>query len=296
LASDTTGLAGEAPLDGTETLAHNLLHLATLQRALAALDGVPCCAVKGAALLATAYEGDLGARRMDDVDLVLPPGSLPRAYRRLVAGLGFHHVPDSGVELAPPPGHPGRDLLRLDLHDRLPHGGRPEAAAFLTGRQDATVAGWRLPVPSPEDHLLYVVGHALLWHQELRSVRLEDIRRLAALTDPVRLRRVATRAGLAAVLRCALLEAQRVRPTASVQRCLLALPAASVRDRVLAHLLRRRLARPGRGGGTGHLRYAVVFGNLPDLVAHVVRRAWLGPARAQLREAGIESLALGPVC
>jgi hypothetical protein len=276
-------------LGDTETLARNLLHLDLLSRALACLDrlDIPCVVVKGAALLATAYQGDLALRPMEDVDLVLPHRALRRAVPGLSRALDLELVPDSGVELAPPAGRPGHHLTRLDLHHRLPWGGARAAHELLDRRRLVHLQHIDLPVPAAEDHMLLVATHATLWHVQLRPGQVEDLRRLAWLVDPAVLTRRAAANRVGWALHATVQEAGRLSGARELQILGRRLqPSRGGVQSYLSHLLRRRLAL-GPARGRAHLRYALLHRDLPETAAHLVRRAWMGAARAQLAEAGI---------
>jgi len=277
-----------APEENERVLAANLLLLDGAHRALQALRavGIRAAAEKGAALLLSVYTGEEDSRAMDDVDLVVEPGALPRAISVLERRLGLRRIPDSGFELGTPSGAPGHGVLRIDLHDRLHHGGARSAREALARAASVSWGDRRVEILEPTDHLLEIVAHAVLHHGRLREKEAEDLRRLAALVNGRELRRRAARAGLLVPLSVALERAQGARIAPEVDRLLRALPPLGASASLMAHLLRRRLtshAPPGRF----HLIVSPCYRPPAEALGHLARRAWLGPDVALQREAGL---------
>jgi len=103
------------------TLANNLPQRKTLESAARAVSaaGVEAILYKGQDYLDRIY-GDVGARTMADVDLLIRPRDL-RATRRALLDAGFHHVPDSRTH------HEFkfvRDEVAVDVHTQLISGNR----------------------------------------------------------------------------------------------------------------------------------------------------------------------------
>lgn len=143
-----------------------LLESAARARGVLVEAGVPALLFKGAALVADGTYPDPGARRMDDVDLLVPPGEVERAME-LLGAAGFRPVTtwDPGrpgwvdavalVDLEAPPG----TEATLDLHwrtayDRLRFGGDGRSSLW----EGADLVGG---TPSPEAHLVIVAEHLL---------------------------------------------------------------------------------------------------------------------------------------
>lgn len=150
--------------------------------------GVQPMLLKGAALAATVYPA-FSDRQMQDLDLLVPPEEVDRAWKALlaagwvVAGSGMrvpffeqhHHRPPL---LAPWLGH-----ARLELHTRLFHGGGPFAFSADDLRREAatiSVGGHAALVPSLEHSLLYLCLHFAWSHAMTRGV-LRTLQDLAVL-------------------------------------------------------------------------------------------------------------------
>lgn len=284
----------ESP-DDVGILASNLLLLDVAERSLGVLEeaGIQACVVKGAALLATVSADELGTRSMSDVDLVVTPGRAGRAVSTLARALDLELIPDSGLELQPRPGVPGRGVVRIDVHDSLHHGGRRETVRLLQSVHRAPSSrsgrGGGLLVPEPELHLLHVLAHAILHQCFLKDSQALDLARLAAVVQPDRLRREVASTGLLAPLRVGLEAARdRLPPLHSgrLARLLAHLPVARGATALEAALLRRRIAS-GRPPGRAHLVASLRYGDPAATLRHLVHRAWLGPARAHLVDAGL---------
>ena len=143
---------------------HNqvLLHAAgSSVRALQA-TGTRVMAIKGAAVTAL-YAGGLGARPMDDVDLLIEPAHVDRA----VGVLSDHGFAPTGVHslaVAQRIRHamPFRraDGAEIDLHWQLLIQAGDDLAVWERARSGA-LAGVEILVPAPEDQLLHTCVHGL---------------------------------------------------------------------------------------------------------------------------------------
>lgn len=171
---------------------HTTLLLESWERAREALDqaGVPSLLYKGGALVASGAYPEPGARRMDDVDVLVPSDRAADAMDALRAR-GFEPwtawAPSKAgwadatalTDGASPPGMP----LVVDLHWRAEYGrlrfGDPGPADLLWRDADR---GRGLPAPEP--HLVVVAEH-LLKHLRFK-VHLVGLADLGLLADRVR--------------------------------------------------------------------------------------------------------------
>jgi hypothetical protein len=156
------------------TWCHNQLRV---RGALAAIDSlarasVPALALKGLALLTTAYDGDFGLRGMLDVDVLVRKEDLPRAAQTLKQQ-GFRSVhPPTLDELCcgvTSFGENGcalhRGELELDLHW---HFSRIDPSTWLddlvwSHAQRVKAGRVELTVPSATELLLLVALHGAMW-------------------------------------------------------------------------------------------------------------------------------------
>ena len=161
-----------------EHTARNALLMDDAAMVAAALEaeGVRALFMKGSALLATAYE-DLGARHLDDVDLIVDAAEIGRANACL-RDLGFmfearferlaidgrplyEHMPEdhhSEVGTVSPRG------TAFDLHKKIPE---VRARGFSELFDSAEWALWgqqRLRVPRPADHMRMICEHVIAHH------------------------------------------------------------------------------------------------------------------------------------
>lgn len=162
-----------------------LLEAAARARAALAATGIPSLVYKGGALVADGTYADPGARRMDDVDLLVPFRLAAGAVEALAA-VGFAPVSDWAPDrtawaealafhdLAAPIG----TALALDLHwrtqyDRLRFGGPGESPLWEGADVDRGL-------PAPEPHLTLIAEH-LLKHLrfKLHLAAYGDLARLA---------------------------------------------------------------------------------------------------------------------
>lgn len=117
---DDAGLRDRLERDARAAVAHNLHWIDGFQRIVDALGAIRVCALKGIALLDTAYADDPGGRRLSDLDLLVEEDRLESAVRRLGSELGLVE-PESSRRAAR--WHHERHLraepLVVDLHRRL---------------------------------------------------------------------------------------------------------------------------------------------------------------------------------
>jgi hypothetical protein len=148
------------------TLGKNLLLLRALDRALAALCAadVPVQPLKGALFLDTLYGGDLGARPMADLDLLVPEPRLGNAEGALLA-LGYRSFGDGHARFGPRFTHHRilvRQQLPIELHFRLCHelavDGDPRR--FFCDTRVIDFRGQPLAVARDELQLYFVLLHA----------------------------------------------------------------------------------------------------------------------------------------
>ncbi|MGH2632815.1 MAG: nucleotidyltransferase domain-containing protein [Tepidiformaceae bacterium] len=148
----------------------NQLAMERAQEAVRVLagEGIPVMILKGAALIDGVY-GELGARPMNDVDLMVPRGSAKKALRLLTeAGWSCPTHPDGdfqrpmrivhGLPLLGPNG------LAIDLHWRLldesPAG---QDAAFWDAAEAFQFDGQQVTRLCPADQLLHLSVHGIRW-------------------------------------------------------------------------------------------------------------------------------------
>lgn len=167
-----SAVLGELRRFAREALAGHLRLEGELRRALAALDeaGIPVVLLKGAALVEAVYAHQ-GLRPMADLDLLVPPDDVRRAFD-VVQGLGYEvrgpkvRARDDDAWLASLHHHlplvtPSGSVL-VELHHRL-----------VVDRPDYDVDGvWARAIPSeappphllpaPEDLFLHVAAHFAL--------------------------------------------------------------------------------------------------------------------------------------
>lgn len=149
---------------------HSTLSLEAARRARGALAGAGIAALlyKGAALLEDGTYADPGARRMDDADLLIPPGRADGAVRCLREA-GFETWSPweparvrwlDSVTLTDVEAPPGVREVSVDLHWRVRYGsvrfGEARGLELLWEGADAERG---LPAPGP--HLLVVMEHFL---------------------------------------------------------------------------------------------------------------------------------------
>ncbi len=139
---------------------HTLLRAASVAADSLHRDGIPVMALKGAALV-DRYYGDVGARPMLDVDLLVPAGQWPRAIEVLrSAGYAARSEPAvdfpyHAVELIDPAGR------EIDLHRSLfrdPMGDRDEGGRWQRSTP-GTLAGSAVRDGHRADLLLHVIHH-----------------------------------------------------------------------------------------------------------------------------------------
>ncbi len=174
---DPGSSAGPAPgivalrEEARRTAASALALLAPLRAVVAALDaaGIPHLLWKGPALAVEAW-GDVGARRCDDLDIVIAPADRHRA-RRVVGALGWRaqHEMSPRQEEAIYRGRGAWELrhaeegVLLELHwsfSALRYPGRLPVTEVLERSVELAVGGVRVRVPSAPDALVLLAQHA----------------------------------------------------------------------------------------------------------------------------------------
>lgn len=149
-----------------QSWATNQLGLNAGRRAIDALRavGIEILALKGAALLGTAYR-DVGARPMGDVDLAVPSHRVGEAVNAL-RDAGFAPTasePERALATHHSLAFRGADGHEVDLHrGMLWRPGLDEE--FWRGSVDAAVAGTLVRVLNPADQLLHVCAHGAAWN------------------------------------------------------------------------------------------------------------------------------------
>ena len=138
--------------------------------------GIRVLLLKGWALVAALYDGDLGQRPAMDLDIVVSPADIARARTALLEldyalpgdvpelWPGFNERYRSQFSYRRPSA--GEPPLVVDLHvrplnccfDRLP------ICEWFERAQPVQIAGAEALAPSPEDHVLYLCGHVALHH------------------------------------------------------------------------------------------------------------------------------------
>ncbi len=161
-------------------LAANLLLIRRFQEVCDAAGDVPICPVKGTYLLDTVYREDPGARRLGDLDLLVPPGDEERLIARL-AERGWHETPGSR---ALGPGWHERSLsdgqMLLEIHTRLGVKHLPRSSWDELAPLPARVHGRAVHALDEETTLVHLVTH-LVKHVPFTALRwVEDVLRWAA--------------------------------------------------------------------------------------------------------------------
>lgn len=138
--------------------------------------GVRALFMKGSALLATSYD-DLGARHLDDVDVIVDADDIGRASECL-RGLGFsvesrferiaidgrplyEHMPEdhhSEVGTVSPRG------TAFDLHKKIPEVRQISFKELFDAAEWAPWGQRRLRVPRPADHMRMICEHVIAHH------------------------------------------------------------------------------------------------------------------------------------
>ena len=195
--------------------------IAGVSRSFAAA-AVPWCVLKGVPLALRHY-GDLAARRVGDIDILVAPLQV-RAADRALHGLGWRRVGLGADEPLPPPRYwheqryAGPGGMTLELHHRLhpnPHLLAVPTAQLLDRTEGLDIGGVRVPVLDPVTELLYLSTHGSR-HAWYRLLWVCDIAVIAAKAAPDFLdetHRVAVRLGLRHPLAQALLLAERLLAT-----------------------------------------------------------------------------------
>lgn len=152
------------------TLFKNSLTLSRFRPVARALHeaGVPVMLLKGAALLLR-YHVDLGARPMNDVDVLLHKDDVERAMR-ILRGLGWKCAEDVGLERAlgvynsiPLTGGQG---FEIDLHWRImtEYGGKVSMRELWDASREVDFQGTPVRVLSPEDQIMHTCAHGVKWN------------------------------------------------------------------------------------------------------------------------------------
>ncbi|MBI5482548.1 MAG: nucleotidyltransferase family protein [Deltaproteobacteria bacterium] len=163
-------ILGHAPTGGRQAylavVARNLILGHALDEALGCLldAGVPVQPLKGALFIETLYGGELGARPMSDLDLLVPAGSAARARAALLR-LGYEDTGAGRARFTARYTH--HDVLRrgpvpVELHHRLCHDLAVDGDSAVFFRDQVNVK-WRsghLAVACPELQLFYILLHA----------------------------------------------------------------------------------------------------------------------------------------
>lgn len=199
----------------------SMRHIAAVGQALDA-DRVPWCVLKGVPLALRHY-GDLAARRVGDIDILVPPQYV-RAADAALAGCGWRRVGLNAEGPLPAPRywHEQRylaaDDMTLELHHRLhpnPHLLTLPTGKLLDRAEHLSLGGTRVPVLDPVAELLYLSTHGSR-HAWYRLLWVCDIAVISANAPPGLLEqtfRVAVRMGLLQPLAQALLLAERLLAT-----------------------------------------------------------------------------------
>lgn len=195
--------------------------IAGVSRSFAAA-AVPWCVLKGVPLALRHY-GDLAARRVGDIDILVAPLQVSAADSAL-RGLGWQRVGLGADEPLPPPRYwheqryAGPGGMTLELHHRLhpnPHLLAVPTAQLLDRTVGLDIGGVRVPVLDPVTELLYLSTHGSR-HAWYRLLWVCDIAVIAANAAPDFLdeaHRVAVRLGLLQPLAQALLLAEHLLDT-----------------------------------------------------------------------------------
>jgi len=137
-------------------------------------EGIEPLGLKGLALLSTIYSGELAARPLADVDLLIRPGEVEAAGEAL-GKLGFGRSPGGKHSHVL---RRGRSFTKIDLHLQIDYLNGEDLRQLIGRARAVSWEGMRLRVPAPEDHLIYIAVHSVFHHGHLRPMWREDIRRL----------------------------------------------------------------------------------------------------------------------
>ncbi|OGS54870.1 MAG: hypothetical protein A3J79_08565 [Elusimicrobia bacterium RIFOXYB2_FULL_62_6] len=157
-----------------DILARNILLLGALDEVITAAEekALKLILLKGAALLAEGVYGP-GERDMTDIDILVRPAD-EKAFDALLKGLGFEHMEGSSQAYARQAGEKAPPVL-IDLHTGLWHEKDTEALWHRSARMREEM---RAPSLGPEDQLLHLASHALLYHGRLEPRTITDLARL----------------------------------------------------------------------------------------------------------------------
>lgn len=152
------------------TLYKNSLTLSRFRPVVRALHdaGVRVMLLKGAALLLR-YHVDLGARPMNDVDVLLDKGDVERAMR-VLNGLGWKCAEDIGVRRALGVYNSipltGGQSFEIDLHWRImtEYGGKVPVRELWDASREVDFQGTPVRVLSPEDQIMHTCAHGVKWN------------------------------------------------------------------------------------------------------------------------------------
>lgn len=165
---------------GRRTAAYNLFLVSRFREAVAALEGIPVCALKGIHLLDAVYRDDPGSRALADVDLLVPADRMEEAIERLAAALGLEEEPLSRRvrRVSPERILAGRSFA-LELHERLGYKHGWASAWEDVAPVPERVHGCPVHVLDRETALVHLVTHLVKHRPFSRLVWAEDVVRWA---------------------------------------------------------------------------------------------------------------------
>jgi len=127
--------------------------------------GLEVLALKGMALIGSAYGGDIGARPMADIDLAVRPTRAKEAVRALV-GAGFRPAladPERQLRTRHSTAFLGPREVEVDLHSGMLWLAGLEEEMWR-GSTEGEVAGAPARILAPPDQLLQVCAHGAAWN------------------------------------------------------------------------------------------------------------------------------------
>jgi hypothetical protein len=269
-------------------LARNLLLLQALDEAMAALGnaGIAVQPLKGALYVETLYGGDLGARPMTDLDLLVPVEHAERA-RELLQGLGYTWYGGDRARFSPRHTHHfilHRGTASIELHWKLCHelSVDPDGEDFFRDSREIHYRGRPLRVASDELQTFYLLLHAAthaLLHSAVWLIDAALLARAAPSLDWDRVVHHAERRRAGRLLAAAARHANRFFPGTFPA----ANPGSGLRDRALERLLSPGAKRV-RGRSLRSLAIRALLTERPGDAAS----ALLGKALLRMRESVYE--------
>jgi hypothetical protein len=143
---------------------------------LAAANDIEIMALKGAARL---IQGELAARSVVDIDLLVREADAERLHQLLRQSLGYEPMSGTpGPEHHHLPALTGEGMLAVEVHTRPSRRASRQSEAIWRDARAVPVGGAQVLVPSPDALVLHTLEHAL--STRAKRYRLRDITDVAA--------------------------------------------------------------------------------------------------------------------